>query len=181
MSVLEIYTWPAKVLETRAEEVSTFDDEIKTLVKDMHETMKKADNGIGLAANQVGVLKRVITIHISRDRDVSEEKKIWHDKPYTFINPVITKRSEEIICWQEACLSLPGVYELVDRHETITVEAFDEHGTKFIFEADDIMAVCLQHEIDHLDGVTVLKRISRLKSSLAKKRLLKRDSIKYLP
>jgi len=181
VSVLEIYTWPAKVLETRAEEVSTFDDEIKTLVKDMHETMKKADNGIGLAANQVGVLKRVITIHISRDRDVSEEKKIWHDKPYTFINPVITKRSEEIICWQEACLSLPGVSELVDRHETITVEAFDEHGTKFIFEADDIMAVCLQHEIDHLDGVTVLKRISRLKSSLAKKRLLKRDSIKYLP
>ncbi len=181
MSVLEIYTWPAKVLEIRAEEVNSFDNEIKTLVKNMHETMKKADNGIGLAANQVGVLKRIITIHISRDRHVGEDKKVWHDKPYTFINPIITKRSEEMICWQEACLSLPGVSEFVDRHETITVEAFDENGTKFTFEADDIMAICLQHEIDHLDGVTVLKRISRLKSNLAKKRLMKRDSIKYLP
>lgn len=181
VSVLDIYTWPAKVLETRAEEVTEFDSELKVLAENMHETMKKANNGIGLAANQVGILKRVLTILIPHDRSLDEEKKSWHDKPFTFVNPVITKRSQEKISCQEGCLSLPGVYEYVDRSEFITVEAFDEHGKKFTLEADDMMSICLQHEIDHLDGITVLKRISRLKSGLAKKRLMKKSYITYTP
>lgn len=180
MSTLDIYTWPSKVLETRAEEVTQFDDELKTFVDDMHETMLKA-NGIGLAANQVGVLKRVLTIQIPHERGEDEVEREWHGKKLTFINPVITKRSSEIISCQEACLSLPGVYEYIDRSSQITVEAKNETGETFTMEADDILAICLQHEIDHLEGITFLKRMSRLKSGLAKKKLMKRPAGKYTP
>ena len=180
MSSLEIYTWPAKVLETKAKDVTVFDDELKNFVADMHETMIKA-RGIGLAANQVGSLKRVITIFIPHERDSGETQKDWHDKKLTFINPVFSSRSKEITGIQESCLSLPGVSEYIDRNDTITVEAYDVDGNKFSMDADDILSICLQHEVDHLDGITFLKRMSRLKSGLAKKRLLKNPIGKYKP
>ena len=104
-----------------------------------------------------------------------------YGKPLTFINPVITARSNDMISSQEGCLSVPGVYEFIDRHEKITVEAANEKGEKFIMEADDLLSICLQHEIDHLDGITFLKRMSRLKSGIAKKKLMKNRQGSYVP
>lgn len=178
MSVLKILTWPSKILETKAEKVITFDDNLKQFVSDMHETMKKAD-GIGLAANQVGSLKRIITICIPRHKDEKEET--WHNKRLTFINPTLRSHSNDVFSSQEGCLSLPGVYEFIDRYGSVIIEALDENGKNFTMEATDLLAVCIQHEIDHLDGITFLKRMSRLKSSLARKKLMKNKQGSYIP
>ena len=178
MATLRILTWPSQILETKAESVTLFDDKLELFVKDMHETMVKG-RGIGLAANQVGSLQRVITILIKKEE--GEPEKSWHGTPLTFINPVITARSDEMISSQEGCLSLPGVYEFIDRHEKITIEAANEKGEIFTMEADDILSICLQHEIDHLDGITFLKRMSRLKSKMAKKKLTKNRQGSYIP
>jgi peptide deformylase len=176
MTVLSVIEWPAKVLSTKSEEVKVFDDELRSFVKDMHETMASA-GGIGLAANQVNVAKRVLTINIPfSERDAGEEEEVreyWHDKAYTFINPVITKRAGKI-SWQEGCLSFPEVYEFIDRSKEVWVDAIDEHGKPFSVHATGLFAVCLQHEIDHIDGIVFIDRMSRLKASLAKAKIQKR-------
>ncbi|MBM4251246.1 MAG: peptide deformylase [Deltaproteobacteria bacterium] len=177
MAVLEVVVWPAKVLETRASEVSKFDDHLRSFVKDMHDTMKAA-NGIGLAANQVGDLRRVITIEIpwvpNDDADDSDDhcepKEWWHDKKFTFVNPKITKKSGKFR-YQEGCLSFPEVYEFIDRAADIWVTAQDENGKSFEVHATGLLSVCLQHEIDHIDGIVFIDRMSRLKAGLAKKKL----------
>jgi len=188
MTVLKVLEYPAKSLLTKAPEVEVFDAELKKFVADMHETMLDA-NGIGLAANQVGVLKRVLTILIphqdnqyeddgdEQDEDESSEPKMeWHDKKYTFINPVITKKQGKIR-FQEGCLSFPEIYENVDRAAEIWVDAFDENGKKFSIHADGLFSICLQHEIDHLDGIVFIDRMSRLKQSIVKKKMQKRGSM----
>jgi peptide deformylase len=179
MAVLKVVEWPAPVLETKSTEVVEFNDEIKSFVRDMHETMDHA-GGIGLAANQVGVAQRILVICIpwsdNRYADQEEKKEEWHDKRWTFINPVITKRQGKIK-WQEGCLSFPEIYEFVDRSEEIWVEAFDENGQKFSAHANGLFAVCLQHEIDHIDGVVFIDRMSRLKSGLVKKKVAKRHRL----
>jgi len=168
-----------KVLETRASEVTEFDEKLRTFVRDMHETMDDS-NGIGLAANQVNSLQRVIAIRIpwqERDQEEgepSEDKKWWHDKRFTFINPVITKKSGKIK-YMEGCLSFPEIFDYVDRAALVTVEAFDEHGKKFEIEADGLMAVCLQHEIDHIDGIVFINRMSRLKAQMIRRKIQKRQ------
>lgn len=171
MSVLNVVKWPATVLETKAKEVLVFDDKLKTFVADMHETMAHA-KGIGLAANQVNVLKRVIIMNIPWIEG-EEEKCSWHDQAFTFINPVITKRSSEMVSWQEGCLSFPSIYDFVKRHKEVTVKAFNEKGEEFTTVADGLLSICLQHEIDHIDGIVFIKRMSRLKAKLAKSKLLK--------
>ena len=180
MATLKVVEWPAKVLETKSEEVVTFDDDLRQFVADMHETMDAA-GGIGLAANQVGVAKRVLVIHIpwegSRYSEQEEQARPWHDKRWTFINPKIVKKSGKIK-WQEGCLSFPEIFEFVDRAAEVVVQAQDENGKVFEVEADDLFSVCLQHEIDHIDGVVFFNRMSRLKAGLIKTRMVKRQKLR---
>lgn len=180
MATLKVVEWPAKVLETKSQEVNEFDEQLKQFVADMHETMDAA-GGIGLAANQVGVAKRVLVIHIpwegSRYSDQEEQPEAWHDKRWTFINPKIVKKSGKIK-WQEGCLSFPEIFEFVDRAAEVVVEALDENGNRFEVEANGLFSVCLQHEIDHIDGVVFFNRMSRLKAGLVKTRMAKRQKLR---
>lgn len=177
MAVLDIVEWPAKVLETKAKDVEKFDADLKSFVQDMHDTMDKA-GGIGLAANQVGDLRRVIVIQIpwaepEEGEEAYEEKKNWHDKRFTFINPVITKKNGKTK-YMEGCLSFPEMFDFVNRSAEITVEYKDENGKDQKLEADGLMSICLQHEIDHIDGIVFISRMSRLKSGKIKKQMLAR-------
>lgn len=174
MSLLKIITWPAKVLETRAKEVAVFDDELKKFVLDMHETMHD-EGGIGLAANQVNVLQRVLVIHIPfHENPKSDEKKEWwHDQSFTFINPEIIEKKGQIR-YMEGCLSFPDIFDYVDRSSYVKVKAQNERGESFEVEAEDLFAICLQHEIDHIDGIVFINRMSRLKSKTIKQKIIKR-------
>lgn len=162
MALLSILQYPDPRLHQSAAAVAHFDDNLKTLVDDMTETMYAAP-GIGLAATQVNVLLRVAVI------DVSEEK----DALQVFVNPEIISREGEIV-GEEGCLSVPGVYESVARSERVRVQAQDLNGTAFELEADGLLAICLQHEIDHLDGKVFVDHLSQLKRSRIRTRLLKR-------
>lgn len=164
MSQLDIVLYPAEVLAKRAIEVGDVNAEIKRLVDNMIETMYKAP-GIGLAAPQVDVLKRVTVIDVSPSEE--EERQL-----HVMINPTIVHRQGKIL-WEEGCLSIPGVYEKVERSEKIVVEALDREGRPFELEADGLLSVCIQHEIDHLDGVVFLDRISPLKRRMAIKKYKK--------
>lgn len=178
MARLEVVEWPAKVLETPAEPVTKFDESFRQFLEDMHETMK-ASGGIGLAANQVGDLRRVLTIEIpfvAGDGEDESARKWWHDKKFTFVNPVITKK-QGLIKWQEGCLSFPELYDFVDRAAEVWVKAQDENGKEFEVHADELFAVCLQHEIDHIDGIPFFKRMSRLKAERIRSKMLKRGNV----
>ena len=179
MAVLEVLVWPHKILETKSKEVTVFDQEFKKFVKDMHETMYES-NGIGLAANQVGDLRRVLTIEIpwsdSKYAEQEEKEEWWHGKNFTFVNPVIIKK-EGKIKWQEGCLSFPEVFDFVDRAAEVWVKAQDENGKEFEVHATGLFAVCLQHEIDHIDGVVFFKRMSRLKADVIRKKMFRRGSL----
>lgn len=161
MSTLNILHFPDTKLRQKAVPVVEVDDEIRTLVDDMFETMYAAP-GIGLAAVQVNVLKRVITI------DISEEK----DQPNCFINPqIIASSGEEEL--EEGCLSVPGIYENVTRAEKITVQYLDRDGKSVELEADGLLAVCIQHEIDHLDGKLFVDYLSEMKRNRIRKKMEK--------
>jgi len=161
MALLEILEFPDERLRKRARPVERVDDTIRKLVDDMLETMYEAP-GVGLAATQVNVHRRVIVI------DVSENK----DQPRCFINPeILTREGEEE--QEEGCLSVPGVFEKVRRAEKIRVRALDRNGKPFELEADGLLAVCIQHEIDHLDGKLFVDYLSPLKRQRIRKKLLK--------
>jgi peptide deformylase len=157
MSTRPILIIPDTRLRQVAEPVASIDQEIGTLVEDMFETMYKAP-GIGLAAPQIGVLKRVLVLDVAKRRN--EEAS---SEPMAFINPVITWASEEISSYEEGCLSIPDFYESVERPTVIRVAYIDPTGASKEIEADGILATCLQHEIDHLNGVLFIDHISRLK------------------
>ena len=178
----EIVKWPAKVLETKANDVDDFSDELRLIVKEMHLLIEKT-RGIGLAANQIGVLKRVLTINIpytDEDQKNEQSKEWWHDKAFTFINPVITLRSNDKIRAYEGCLSFPEVFDYVPRHSKVTVKAYDELGKEFQVEADGLFAICLQHEIGHLDGIVFVRRMSRLKFNMIKKKMFRKQAIEQI-
>ena len=181
MSILKIMEWPAKVLSVRSTEVKEFDDDLREFVANMHETMEKS-GGIGLAANQVNDTRRIVAIKIpwgeSDDGNDSEkeEKCPWHDKAYTFINPKVIKKVGKVR-WQEGCLSFPEIFEYIERAEEVYVEAMDEFGHPFDVKADGLFAICLQHEIDHIDGIVFIDRMSRLKAQMVIKRILKRQQL----
>lgn len=161
MPLLPILHFPDPKLRTRAAPVNTVDDTIRTLVDDMFETMYEAP-GIGLAATQVDVHKRVIVI------DVSEEK----NQPLVFINPeLIEKHGNEEM--DEGCLSVPGIYEAVQRADRVKVRALDRNGEFFELEADGLLAVCIQHEMDHLEGKLFVDYLSSLKRDRIQKKLEK--------
>ena len=151
MAIREIRKEGDEILSKKCREVETIDDRIIELGKDMLETMYKND-GIGLAACQVGILKRVIVYDVCY---VEEDGK---KEGHILINPKITSRSKTMIEVEEGCLSFPDVYKVVQRHEKVTVEYTDIDGKKKKINAKDIEAVCLQHEIDHLDGIVFLDR-----------------------
>jgi peptide deformylase len=165
MALLPILRYPDPRLHTKAKPVETVDAGIRKLVSDMAETMYAAP-GIGLAATQVDVHRRVIVI------DVSEDKSAL----MSFINPEILWREGE--CQgEEGCLSVPGIYETVRRSERIGVRALDVDGKSFELEADGLLAVCIQHEMDHLDGKVFVEYLSRLKLSRIKAKLAKQAKI----
>lgn len=161
MAILEILHFPDPRLRQRAAEVDAVDDELRRLIDDMFETMYQAP-GIGLAATQVNVHKRVVVIDISKEQD----------EPRVFINPQIVALDgvEEM---EEGCLSVPGVYEKVQRAERIRVRAMDREGQAFELDADGLLAVCIQHEIDHLDGKLFVDYLSQLKRQRIRKKLEK--------
>lgn len=141
------------------------DDSIRQLVKDMAETMYEAP-GIGLAATQVDVHKRVVVIDVSEDQSGL----------MVFINAEIVERSGEQVC-EEGCLSVPGIYEKVTRAERVKVKALNENGEAFELEAEGLLAVCIQHELDHLDGKVFVEYLSQLKLTRIKNRLAKKARI----
>lgn len=169
MSVLQVIKWPNKILETPCQPVKSFDDELKQLINNMIDTMQHY-HGIGLAANQVGIDKSLFVIHIPSTKNDSPQP--WHDKTLIFINPKITKMQGKTK-FQEGCLSFPNIYEYVQRAQEVWIEAQDETGKPFNLHATDLLSICIQHEYDHTQGIIFLDRMSRLKSRLIKKQILK--------
>ena len=169
MAIRPILTAPDPRLKVVSEPVAKVDGEIRTLVDDMIETMYGAD-GIGLAAIQVGVPKRVLVMDI----DQKDGKK----NPKAYINPKILWASEEMATFEEGCLSVPEIWDDVERPAKIKAEYLDRDGKKQILEADGLLATCLQHEMDHLDGVLFIDHLSRLKRSMAIKKLTKAKRLK---
>lgn len=164
MAILPILKYPDPRLHTVAKPVEKVDDRIRKLVADMAETMYAAP-GIGLAATQVDVHERVIVI------DLSEEK----NDLLVLINPEIYWRSDEREVFEEGCLSVPDTYEKVERAAEIKVRALNEQGEPFEFHADGLLAVCVQHEIDHLDGKVFVEHLSLLKQNRIVTRLRKQQ------
>ena len=162
MALLPILEFPDPRLRTVAKPVDTVDDDIRTLVDDMFQTMYEAP-GVGLAATQVNVHKRVIVI------DVSDEKT----QPLVFINPHVEILDATLFEYEEGCLSVPGFYEGVTRPKHIRVTALDESGNEFQLEPEGLLAVCIQHEIDHLDGKLFVDYISNMKRQRIRKKLEK--------
>jgi len=163
MAILDILHFPDKRLRTVAKPVKEVDESIKKLVDDMFETMYLAP-GIGLAATQVDVHQQIIVI------DVSENK----DQPLCLINPEIIAEEGMESC-DEGCLSVPEVYEKVERAEKVTVKAMDQYGDEYTLQADELLSVCIQHEIDHLKGKLFVDYLSPLKLQRIKKRMLKQQ------
>ena len=158
MPVLEILQYPDPRLRTKAQPVATVDDEVRTLIKALFETMYAAP-GIGLAATQVNVHRRVIVIDVSPDQD----------QPLCLINPEILETRGENYS-EEGCLSVPDVFEAVARAESIRVRALRGDGAAQEFEADGLLAVCIQHELEHLDGKLFVDHLSELKRSRIRKK-----------
>src|ERR1700760_3794751 len=164
MTIRPILTAPDPRLQAVSTDVEKVDAEIRKLVDDMAESMYAAD-GIGLAAVQIGVPKRVIVI----DLDQKEGKK----NPRAFINPKIIWASDEMAVFEEGCLSVPEIWDDVERPAKIKAEYLDRDGKLKTLEADGLLAPCLQHEMDHLNGVLFIDHLSRLKKSMAIKKLTK--------
>lgn len=168
MAILEILTYPAPSLAEPSVKVEVVDDDIRKLITDMGETMYDAP-GVGLAAPQVGVNKRIIVYDTYADDPEIEKKEIT-----ALINPEIIEHSGSIISEDEACLSVEDYKSDVKRYENVTVRALDIDGKDIEFQASGIKAVIMQHEIDHLDGILFIDRISVLKRSMYKKKVAKR-------
>lgn len=162
MAIRNILVYPDKRLREVSKPVTEFDDDLENLVRDMAQTMYDAP-GIGLAAIQIEVPKRVVILDLSESRD---DLKV-------FINPEITDLDQGIIEMEEGCLSVPGIYATVERASKVRVNAMDVNGNPFETEADEILSVCIQHEVDHLNGKVFVDYLSRLKRDRVRKKLKK--------
>lgn len=176
--LLKIFTYPSPILKKIAEPVTQFDDELKKLCLDMLFTMYSAP-GIGLAAPQVGISKRLFVMDIDFKRekvtraDGTMDYELSEFNPLIFINPQIENKQGEIL-YQEGCLSVPNIFEEVKRAESITVKFQDWGGEHHEINADELLSVCIQHENDHLDGIVFLERLSLLKKNLLTKKYMKK-------
>ena len=164
MAILPILCYPDPRLHTVAQPVAVVDERIRQLVADMLDTMYDA-RGIGLAATQINVHERVVVI------DTSEER----DQPQVLINPEIIWASPETVQGDEGCLSVPGIYDGVLRSVAVQVQALDANGVSRVIEADGLLAVCIQHELDHLRGKVFVEYLSPLKRNRIKSKMLKRQ------
>lgn len=163
MALLKILQYPDPRLHTIAEPVGQIDDKTRRLIRDMADTMYAAP-GVGLAATQVDVHKRIVVI------DVSET----HDELRVFINPEVVSTEGELKLHEEGCLSVPGIYDNVRRPERVTVRALNEQGEAFELTADGLLGVCIQHEMDHLQGKVFVEYLSPLKQTRIRNKLKKR-------
>tara|TARA_B100000686_G_C16194092_1_gene667281 strand:+ start:106 stop:630 length:525 start_codon:yes stop_codon:yes gene_type:complete len=164
MAIKIILTVPDPILRKKSLQVDKIDKEIKKLMDDMLETMYKAP-GIGLAAVQIGVLKRVVVMDISRETDKKE--------PMYFVNPEIVWKSNEKTTYEEGCLSIPNQFANIERSEKCTVKYLDYFGAEKEIKAEGLLATCIQHEIDHLNGILFIDYLSKLKKDIIVKKLLK--------
>ena len=164
MSLRTILHYPDNRLRQVCPEQTEYDESLKILISDMFETMYH-EKGIGLSAIQINVITRVITIDVSKERN----------EQLVLINPIITEKKDPIF-FDEGCLSVPGFYEKVERYNYITLEANDVNGKKFSLDASELLAVCIQHEIDHLDGKLFVDYLSDMKRSKIEKGLLKQNN-----
>jgi len=168
MALLPILVAPNPILKKVAKPVTTVDDEIRALLDDMLETMYAAP-GIGLAAPQVGVSKRVLVLDISPvDRD---------PEPLKIINPEIITKSDEIKVYEEGCLSFPDQFADVKRPTEVSVSYMDEQGEKQVMHADGLLSTCIQHEIDHLNGIVFVDYLSSIKRSMIMRKLKKQQKL----
>ena len=163
MALLPILRYPDPRLHTVARPVAAVDERVRRLVADLLETMYAAD-GVGLAATQVDVHERVIVMDTSEPRD----------RPLVLINPEIVARSAEMAVNEEGCLSVPQIYDRVERHARVTVQALDREGRPFELEAEGLTAVCVQHEMDHLLGKVFVEYLSHLKRDRIRTKMLKK-------
>jgi len=164
MSVKKILTEPNKLLRQISKLVEKVGDKERTLMNDMLDTMYAAP-GIGLAAIQIGVPKRIIVMDISRDKEKKE--------PRYFVNPIIKSKNKEKAKYEEGCLSVPDQFAEIERPNTCEVEYLDYDGKKQLLKADGLLATCIQHEIDHLEGILFIDYLSKLKKSMIIKKLSK--------
>jgi peptide deformylase len=164
MALRDIIILPDKRLRLVSEPVKKIDREIRSLVEDMFETMYDAP-GIGLAAIQIGERRRVVTMDLAKKDDPPEQR--------VFINPEIVSRSDETAVYEEGCLSIPEIYEEVSRHAQVRVKYLDLDGKEQELDATGLLATCLQHEIDHLNGVLFIDHISKLKRDRIVKKFTK--------
>ena len=164
MSVKQILTEPNKLLRQISKPVDKVGDEERELMDDMLDTMYAAP-GIGLAAIQIGVPKRIIVMDISRDEDKKE--------PIYFVNPVIKNKNEDKSKYEEGCLSVPDQFAEIERPSACEVEYLDYHGKKELLKADGLLATCIQHEMDHLEGILFIDYLSKLKKTMIIKKLSK--------
>lgn len=167
MSVLKLVTAPDPKLKKISKVVDKVDDDLRKFMDDMLDTMYN-EQGIGLAAVQVGVLKRVIVIDLQIDEN---------SKPYYIVNPEIIERSDEENNYEEGCLSFPGQKAIVKRPKKVIVKSLDYYGKEQIIKCDELLATCIQHEIDHINGVTFVDHISNLKRNMIMKKLNKLKKI----
>ena len=163
MALLNILRYPDPRLHTVARPVAAVDERIRRLVDDLLQTMYAAD-GVGLAATQVDVHERVLVM------DTSE----GHDNPLVLINPEIVSASQEMAVVEEGCLSVPTIYDRVERHARVRVRALDREGQPFEFDADGLVAVCVQHEMDHLLGKVFVEYLSSLKRDRIRTKMIKK-------
>lgn len=170
MSLLEIVLYPDPILREKCEPVTEITDEIRALIDDMTQTMYDAP-GIGLAASQVGSRHRVIIVDVGDDEETGRRSRL-----YQIINPEIIETAGSVES-EEGCLSIPDIRESVKRSRSITVQGLDPDGKTIKIEAEGLLSICLQHEIDHLDGILFIDRISRLKRELVKSRLKKLSQV----
>lgn len=162
MTILTVLRFPDPRLRKKAQTVTEFTAATTTIIDDMIETMY-AENGVGLAATQVNIHQRIVVM------DTSEE----NDQPTVLINPEIITKSDETSINEEGCLSVPGTYAKVDRHDACTVKALDRNGKEFTIDATELQSICIQHELDHLNGVLFVDYLSPLKRQRIQKKLEK--------
>ena len=167
MTVKTIITEPNKILRQISKPVDQITKEEQNLMDDMLETMYAA-NGIGLAAIQIGIPKRIIVLDIGRDKNKKE--------PMYFVNPVIMKKNLTKSIYEEGCLSVPDQFAEIERPSKCEVEYLDYHGKKKLLKADGLLATCIQHEMDHLEGILFIDYLSKLKRSMIVKKLSKLKS-----
>lgn len=173
MAVLKIYVAPDPVLKKKAEPVTGgVTDDLRKLMDDMLETMYATD-GIGLAAPQVGVSKRILVLDIDQPKTPDLPPEERRSKPQCFVNPEIVWSSEDLRVYNEGCLSVPGQYADVTRPDKIRVKYLDYNGKEQEIEADGLLATCLQHEMDHLNGILFVDHLSTLKRDILMRKLKK--------